>query len=127
MHINIGFIHFALHYVQAGQSSEEAEKISEGCMEEAKVSKEELRSFKTDDVSERMMCFMKCTYEKTGWFNENGVLIKEVVQDSYDDLDLKEEDRKKVDGCIDSMNPVKECKDLGDFFKCIPVIDFSGQ
>nr|UXE42851.1 odorant binding protein [Hippodamia variegata] len=105
-------------------SSEEEEKIMVKCMEEAKVKREELKNFRTDEISDKMLCFMKCRYENDGVFDENGKMIKEIMQEAYDDFGWNDEQRNKADGCLDNMKPVKECGDLEEFFRCLPVINF---
>ncbi|KAK9892367.1 hypothetical protein WA026_019820 [Henosepilachna vigintioctopunctata] len=111
--------------VHTNESSEEEEGIVQECAKKSGVTIDELKHFRTDNVSAPMLCFMKCKYEKQGYVDEKGQLIKEVIQDRYDDLNLNEEERKKVDKCIDESKLVKKCTDLKDFFKCVPVIDFS--
>lgn len=105
-------------------SSEEEEKIILKCLEENDLTIEEFKEFRSDTATEKMMCFLKCKYEHEGSFDENGVLIKEIVQESYDDLGWTDEQRAKSDVCLDNMKPVKKCGDFKEFFDCIPVVNF---
>ncbi|XP_044763333.1 uncharacterized protein LOC123320195 [Coccinella septempunctata] len=111
------------HHVNAG-SSEEEMKIMNKCIEEADVKMEDVKTFRSDQITDNMLCFMKCRYESEGAFDENGVLVKEMMQESYDDFGWTDEQRSQSDGCLDKMKPVKECEDLKEFYKCIPVINF---
>ncbi|XP_045468207.1 uncharacterized protein LOC123676376 [Harmonia axyridis] len=105
-------------------SSEEEEKLMVKCMEEASVTKEEVKVFRTDKISDKILCFMKCRFESEGMFDENGVIIKEMLQEGYDDFGWNDEQKIKADECIDNMKPAKECGDLADFFSCLPVINY---
>ncbi|KAL3271734.1 hypothetical protein HHI36_022204 [Cryptolaemus montrouzieri] len=70
--------------------------------------------------TEKMLCFFKCMYEKSGSIDSLGSIVLDKIDADIDRLAYLEDHQKSnVKSCLIKLPPVKTCQDMRTIIECI--------
>uniref|UniRef100_T1GB47 Uncharacterized protein n=1 Tax=Megaselia scalaris TaxID=36166 RepID=T1GB47_MEGSC len=109
--------------VAVAEMHEMGEQFKGECMDQEKVDMSELKKVQLDDPTEKLKCFIRCLFEKGGFFKD-GIFVDEKVKEFLNKQAQKEHMLAAYDDCK-NIKGTNDCDTTFKMFLCMERAQFS--
>nr|UYB94422.1 odorant-binding protein 20 [Lytta caraganae] len=90
------------------------------CLEETGIDLATIENYRSgiDQPTEQVLCFIKCTFEKSELLKSDGSIDLSRLKSTHI-MDLNEDNNQKIYECVAKLPPIHRCDDIVELEECL--------